>query len=443
MLKKLLIALGVTGFVLSTCGPLVKAQQATPVQLPFSLTAAGQRLPTINLVGSMSSCSIVIYNSGGGFTLTPQAASDGVNNPTPTWVTATNINNGSITGSGSFTGQVSNSGLTSFGGILAALTSGTVSGVETCSNGIPASTVNISSLPPISGNVTITAPTNAAGQVIVTTPAPGATNPPVPMATASAGAVPTSAPLEQTLANCMFSNGLPAATAGNYLPLQCTVNGALDVAIPGFALPTPIPTLAPITPTATPLAPAPAAPVAAYMLAQCGTNGINWCPVASGNVAAGGSRNSLATMWCTGAGASCAVATAGPADATANATAVGPVQDFLMGFNGTTWDRTRKDTSANGPLWMTTGGSTTVSVPSNATTVVKGSAGRLVAVLITTLGAGTLVCFDNATTGTGTVIADFGASAAVGTIQTLNMPAANGITCVSSATGPVATVSFY
>src|ERR1700727_1416182 len=114
MLKRLLLALGISGLVLSTCVPIVHAQQAAPVQLPFSLTAAGQRIPTINLVGSMSSCSIVIYNSGGGFTLTPQAASDGVNNPTPTWVTATNINSGSITTTGSFTGQVSNNGLTSF-----------------------------------------------------------------------------------------------------------------------------------------------------------------------------------------------------------------------------------------------------------------------------------------------------------------------------------------
>ena len=93
-------------------------------------------------------------------------------------------------------------------------------------------------------------------------------------------------------------------------------------------------------------------------------------------------------------------------------------------------------------LLTTTGGTTPTSAPSNATTVIKASAGRLARLLVTTVGAGTFVCFDNATTGSGTIIGSLGASAAVGTVEPLDMPALNGITCVSGATGPVVTVSW-
>ncbi len=139
----------------------------------------------------------------------------------------------------------------------------------------------------------------------------------------------------------------------------------------------------------------------------------------------------------------CAPVKTAPADGTSNTTSVLGTQAFVMCYNGTTWDRCRKDSYAAGPVWVTTGGSTTVNVPTNATTVVKASAGRLARILVTTLGAGTLNCYDNASTGSGTVIGTVAASAAIGTVEQIDMPAANGITCVSSATGPVATVSFY
>lgn len=93
--------------------------------------------------------------------------------------------------------------------------------------------------------------------------------------------------------------------------------------------------------------------------------------------------------------------------------------------------------------FVVTGGETTVSVPANAAdVVVKATPGRLVKVLVTTVGANPMQIFDNATAGTGTIVGCFAASAVVGTSAEFNMPCANGITIKGSATNPVVTVSY-
>lgn len=120
---------------------------------------------------------------------------------------------------------------------------------------------------------------------------------------------------------------------------------------------------------------------------------------------------------------------------------------FGYGFNGTTWDRIRKDTYAAGSLWTTTGGSNTQTIPTGAAnTVVKNSAGRLVKLLVTTTGTGTgnVTCYDNASSASGTIIGIVPANATVtGNPFVFDNPAANGITCANVASGPVFTVSYY
>ena len=155
----------------------VAAQSSGPISQSFSLSTVGQRLPTLTLNGQIQSCSIVIYNSGGGFTITPQAASDGIGNPTPSWVTATSINTGSISTTGTFTGNVSGQGLTSFGGVLSALTSGTITGVETCSAAAGSGqSVAVSSLPPVNvNNAPTVQPSCAAANYPCGLPTPPAT----------------------------------------------------------------------------------------------------------------------------------------------------------------------------------------------------------------------------------------------------------------------------
>lgn len=96
-----------------------------------------------------------------------------------------------------------------------------------------------------------------------------------------------------------------------------------------------------------------------------------------------------------------------------------------------------------GQLLVATGGLVTTSVPANASNVVvKGSAGRLCNILVTTTGVTAMVVYDNATTNSGTIIGQLPASAAVGSIYQFNMPAANGITIAGSATNPAVTVSW-
>lgn len=116
-----------------------------------------------------------------------------------------------------------------------------------------------------------------------------------------------------------------------------------------------------------------------------------------------------------------------------------------LAFNGTSSDRIRKDIYASGPLWTTTGGSgtSTIAAGTVGVTVVKNSAGRLVKIMVTAVGAAELDCYDNASAAAGTKIGVIAASAAIGTVATFDMPAANGITCSGSASNPAVTISYY
>lgn len=108
-----------------------------------------------------------------------------------------------------------------------------------------------------------------------------------------------------------------------------------------------------------------------------------------------------------------------------------------------TWTVQPGNTANTTPWNVTTGGTTTASVPANAANVVvKASAGRLFRVLVTTTGANPMLIYDNATTNSGTIIGALPASPAVGTIYDFEMPAANGITIAGSATNPAVTVSY-
>jgi hypothetical protein len=99
----------------------------------------------------------------------------------------------------------------------------------------------------------------------------------------------------------------------------------------------------------------------------------------------------------------------------------------------------------NLPNFVPNTGQVSVSVPTGAgNTVVSALYGRLGRVLVTTAGTGSggVLFYDNATTNSGTVIGYVPATVSVGTYYTFDMPAANGITVVNVANGPVLTVSF-
>jgi hypothetical protein len=75
---------------------------------------------------------------------------------------------------------------------------------------------------------------------------------------------------------------------------------------------------------------------------------------------------------------------------------------------------------------------------STATTVtIKATAGRLVSVLVTTIGSGTSIIYDNASAASGTIIGVVPGGTAVGTVLVFAAPAALGIT-IGTATTPCA-----
>jgi hypothetical protein len=88
------------------------------------------------------------------------------------------------------------------------------------------------------------------------------------------------------------------------------------------------------------------------------------------------------------------------------------------------------------------GASTTAIAAGKTTdTVIKGAAGKIYRILVTTTGSNPLLVFDNATTHTGTVIGALPASPAIGSYLQMN-PAANGITVQGNAANPAVTISW-
>ena len=120
------------------------------------------------------------------------------------------------------------------------------------------------------------------------------------------------------------------------------------------------------------------------------------------------------------------------------------VAEAAVAWNGTSFDRLRVDANTTGVLRVTSGGSNTISVPAtNSAVVIKASAGRLVRVLVTTVGTTTTLIYDNATTASGTIIGVIPANSGIGTIIDLSMPAVNGITAGQTTTSSVFTASYY
>jgi len=80
-----------------------------------------------------------------------------------------------------------------------------------------------------------------------------------------------------------------------------------------------------------------------------------------------------------------------------------------------------------------------------ATVVVKGSAGRLRQVSVTTTGTGSATfvnLYNNATAGSGDVLLSVPSNAAAGTIYAVQLPADLGITVLQVTNGPALTVSY-
>lgn len=118
-----------------------------------------------------------------------------------------------------------------------------------------------------------------------------------------------------------------------------------------------------------------------------------------------------------------------------------------MGVTATqagTWTMQPGNTPNTTPWNVKTGGTSTTAVASGASsnTVIKGSAGTLCRVLVTTTGTNPMNIYDNATTNSGTIIGALPASPAVGSIYDFQMPATNGITVGGNASNPGVTISY-
>ncbi len=173
-------------------------------------------------------------------------------------------------------------------------------------------------------------------------------------------------------------------------------------------------------------------------------------PVAAEAQSLGGA-GAAAISVCNITASSCATAGTTAADGGATSNISEYVLDQLFSFNGTGWDRNRKDTYAAGPQWFTTGGSTktTIAAATAGPTVIKATAGRLSSFLITTAGTtGTETFYDNASACSGTIIGIANgttaqAGAIAGYFQLIDLVATNGITACGGTLSPALTVGYY
>lgn len=457
--------------LLLASAPVAVSAQVQSVSFTGTFTATGAT-PWLQLSGQ-GQCSVVLSGTATGVTIVPQVTSDTNANQgagTAVAVTASGINAGSITYAGtaiSYTGNVAAQGLSGFRLNVTAISTGTVTYTERCT-AAQSSTVTGSFTPSGTQNSAITSPLAASGAVQTTDCDPTTAS---RCATVTAGGALTVTGSVTSTTTFPYNAAPQAVTAGSFLGFACQYNGS-NSATAAQALAVACDSTGRLT-TSGPYSGASTALVGNTFSGIGGSDGANFNPlfvstagvgkvsIAStggssigqlGSPAVGATTsgaqylnvNALPQLWNGTTGDTAYDAVRGN-----NVNGAGLQANVLYGqYNSsaqavTTGNYGALQTDPTGTLWVTPGGRATVSVPTNATTVVKGSAGRLARILITTLGAGTLICYDNATTGSGTIIGSYGASAAVGTVEQLDMPAVNGITCVSSATGPVATVSFY
>jgi hypothetical protein len=122
-------------------------------------------------------------------------------------------------------------------------------------------------------------------------------------------------------------------------------------------------------------------------------------------------------------------------------------QSLSYAFNGTSWDRFRKDNYAAGPAWMTSGGvvlTVPIAAATSGPTVIKASQGRLARVLVTTQGTTTAETFyDNPSACSGTIIGVIPVTATVGTVYQIDLGANTGITACGGTLSPAVTVGYF
>lgn len=119
----------------------------------------------------------------------------------------------------------------------------------------------------------------------------------------------------------------------------------------------------------------------------------------------------------------------------AAATAVNPAGKFVMNV-----------VDAAGNEFVASGKTGVYNIAGNTTTLIKGSAGRVVKICVNTaLSAGSLIVYDSATTGgigASNLVFSSAATPAAGSIFALDWPCANGIVIVSGTGTGVVSVSY-
>ena len=390
-----------------TTRPVSGQQQPNGVSQGFTLGNGPS--PVYNILG-YSSCALVVDTINGA-TIKAYVTSAFQPNLSSQWTAATNLgSSGVITTTGQSAGNVAGQGLTGFYFVVSGLSgSNQVSGSIACTiaNGLGSGGVSF----PYSA---ATAQPTTAASFIGTGGIYSGTF--FPFSMDSSGRLiisPTGLPTPLAVQPVSYSSGTFPVT-GTFWQATQPVSGTVTVNA-GTGFPTPIPTPAggtyPVTlPTGT-------GSIAAMQLCNTATNCTGFFSDSSAGTGVG---NSIA--------------------------GVAAVMKAYAPANSNTYDVYADPAGA--ALRVTTGGAFATPVPAATAGpgAVKASAGRLVRLLVTTAGStGAFTCYDNASSASGTVIGAISATngASVGYTVELNMPAANGIFCVSAASGPAVTVSYY
>lgn len=122
--------------------------------------------------------------------------------------------------------------------------------------------------------------------------------------------------------------------------------------------------------------------------------------------------------------------------ASASSTALKPLGTAGWVFNGTTWDRQRGDTTGT---FVVEAGKSFTNISTNASTVIKASAGVFTGLIVNTAGATSSVIVYNNTTCTGAIIGTFSTLAQTALVG-INASATVGI-CATTAGGTPANIT--
>jgi hypothetical protein len=230
--------------------PIATQAQVSPVVVSGTISGIAASQPAV--LSGQSTCAVALSGAATGVTIVPQATSDtqsNILNGSAVWVTASNVNSGSITYAGTavtYPGNIVAAGITGFRLNVTAYGSGSPTYTITCNSAVG---TNITTTPSGTQNVSVvntplpvTAATTIPVSAATTLPVSIATLPPIAFATTQPVSIQSSVPLSVntpapcTIPTCgtttVLADGVTNSTLANILGNNAAANTTLPNRLP-------------------------------------------------------------------------------------------------------------------------------------------------------------------------------------------------------------------